>query len=81
MLRSVRDSLVLSPPLTFERQHVDELIETTLDPETRVLRRITMEDAKVAEDMFDVLMGSDVGRRRDFLVSNTDLVDPEALDV
>jgi DNA gyrase subunit B len=63
---------------------VEELAETCLDPETRILRRITMEDAMAAHhaaEMFDVLMGSDVGRRRQFLLDNSELIDLDALDV
>ena len=63
---------------------VDELAESCLDPETRILRRITMEDAMSAHhaaESFDTLMGSDVARRRQFLLDNSDLVDPDALDV
>ena len=63
---------------------VDELTETTLDPETRILKRMTMDDAKqakVAAEMFETLMGSDVAARRDFLLTNSELVDWETLDI
>ncbi len=60
---------------------VDELTETTLDPATRVLKRMTLDGAKAAATMFEVLMGSDVGRRRDYLLANSSLVDPDILDV
>jgi DNA gyrase subunit B len=63
---------------------VEELAETCLDRETRILRRITMEDAMDAHhaaEMFDVLMGNDVSRRRQFLLENSDLIDLDALDV
>ena len=63
---------------------VEELAVTCLDPETRILRRITMEDAMDAHhaaEMFEVLMGSDVGARRQFLLDNSELVPPDALDV
>jgi DNA gyrase subunit B len=63
---------------------VEELAVTCLDPETRILRRITMEDGMAAHhaaEAFDTLMGSDVGRRRQFLLDNSDLIDPAALDV
>ncbi len=63
---------------------VHELAETTLDRESRVLRRITMEDAKgIAEagDLFETLMGSDVARRKDWLLTNSDLIDPDSLDI
>ena len=63
---------------------VDELVETCLDPHTRILRRITMAevfDSVKAADMFEVLMGNDVARRKQFLLDNSDLVDPALLDV
>jgi DNA gyrase subunit B len=64
--------------------NVDELAESALDPNTRILRRLTMDDAKAAlraAELFDVLMGSDVGRRKDYLVRNSSLLDAEALDI
>jgi DNA gyrase subunit B len=63
---------------------VHELVETCLDPNNRILRRLTMEDAMEATraaDRFEVLMGSDVARRKAFLLENSELVDPAALDV
>jgi DNA gyrase subunit B len=63
---------------------VDELAETTLDPETRILRRLTIDDAASsaeAANMFDVLMGNDVAQRRQFLLANSDLIDLETLDI
>lgn len=64
--------------------NVDELAAAALDPETRILKRLTMEDgeqAKEAAKMFDVLMGSNVEVRRNYLVKNSTLFDREALDV
>ncbi|GJM39068.1 MAG: DNA topoisomerase (ATP-hydrolyzing) [Acidimicrobiales bacterium] len=64
--------------------NVDELRHCALDPATRTLRRLTMDDAKEAKDaarMFDVLMGNDVSVRRDFLVKNSALVDASMLDI
>lgn len=64
--------------------NVDELAECALDPATRILRKLTIEDvkaAKAAAKLFDVLMGSDVSLRRDYLISNSTLLDPAALDV
>jgi len=63
---------------------VEELAETCLDPRTRILRRITMDDAKAAAEaaeLFETLMGNDVARRRQYLLDNSNLVDREALDV
>ena len=64
--------------------NVDELRHCALDPATRTLRRLTMDDAQVAKDaahMFDVLMGNDVAIRRDFLVRNSAMVDTATLDI
>ena len=64
--------------------NVEELAECALDPETRILRQLTMtegREAKKAAELFDVLMGADVARRRDYLVANSSLLDPNALDI
>ncbi|HEV8290451.1 MAG TPA: DNA topoisomerase IV subunit B, partial [Tepidisphaeraceae bacterium] len=45
----------------------EELWQTTLDPSKRVLLRVTLEQASEAEQMFSVLMGEDVERRRQFI--------------
>ena len=49
----------------------DELLETTLNPETRILRRITLEDAKAAEKAFAVMMGAPVEPRKDFIIKHS----------
>lgn len=48
----------------------EELWDTTLDPEKRVLARVTLTDAIQAEKMFRMLMGDDVEGRRDYILKN-----------
>ncbi len=57
-----------------------QLAETTMDPRRRTLRRIRIEDAEAAQGMFDLLMGSEVGPRRDFIVSGATELDPARID-
>ena len=47
-----------------------ELWETTMDPEKRTLRRITMEDAELADHVFSVLMGEEVEPRKEWIERN-----------
>ena len=47
-----------------------ELWETTMDPDARVLRQVTLEDAAAADLMFTILMGEDVEQRRSFIQRN-----------
>jgi DNA gyrase subunit B len=47
-----------------------ELWDTTMDPETRTLRQITLDDAAAADEIFSTLMGEDVESRRNFIQKN-----------
>ena len=57
-----------------------QLAETTMDPRHRTLRRIRIEDAAAATDIFSLLMGTDVAPRRDFIVSSAAELDPSRID-
>ncbi|NYI44868.1 DNA gyrase subunit B [Nocardioides aromaticivorans] len=50
--------------------NADELWETTLDPDQRVLLQVTLEDAAQADEIFSILMGEDVEQRRSFIQRN-----------
>ncbi|HIX66734.1 MAG TPA: DNA gyrase subunit B [Candidatus Anaerostipes excrementavium] len=65
-------------PFTLQRykglgeMDAEQLWETTLNPETRTLKQIEIEDARMASDVTSMLMGSDVLPRRQFIYENAD---------
>ncbi|KKT13923.1 MAG: gyrase subunit B protein [Parcubacteria group bacterium GW2011_GWC1_43_30] len=50
--------------------NAEELWETTMDPKARILKQVKVEDAREADRIFDILMGSDVPSRKSFIQSN-----------
>ena len=52
----------------------EELWETTMNPEKRILKQVTISDALEAEELFTILMGSEVAPRRDFIMENADMI-------
>ena len=58
----------------------DQLAETTMDPRHRTLRKLTVADADGASQVFELLMGSEVAPRKEFIVQGAYEVDVELLD-
>lgn len=58
----------------------DQLAETTMDPRHRTLRRLTVDDAEAASYVFELLMGSDVAPRKEFVIAGAYEVDADAID-
>lgn len=55
--------------------NADQLWETTMDPETRILKQITIEDGSEADQTFSMLMGEDVAPRKRFIQANAKKAD------
>ncbi len=56
----------------------EQLWETTMDPKSRILKQVTVEDAVDADKAFDVLMGEDVVARKSFIQSNAKMANIDA---
>jgi DNA gyrase subunit B len=50
--------------------NADELWDTTMNPEFRILKQVNIEDGVMADKVFDILMGTDVSSRKAFIQSN-----------
>ena len=58
-----------------------ELWATTMDPATRMLKRVTCEDAVAADRMFSVLMGSNIAPRKQFITEHAKTLDLSKIDL
>ena len=58
-----------------------ELWSTTMDPSTRMLKRVTVEDAAQADRVFSILMGSNIAPRKAFITEQAESLDWDMLDI
>ena len=59
----------------------DQLATTTMDRSARTLRRVRVEDAAMADTVFELLMGNEVGPRRDFIIEGSSTMSRDRIDV
>ena len=59
----------------------DQLANTTMDRSARTLRRVRVEDAAMADTVFELLMGNDVGPRKDFIIEGSAGLSRDRIDV
>ncbi len=58
----------------------DQLADTTMNPRRRLLRRLTVDDAEQAERTFEMLMGNEVGPRKEFIIEGAYQLDDDRID-
>jgi DNA gyrase subunit B len=58
----------------------DQLADTTMSPRHRTLRRMTVDDGLIADTTFEMLMGNDVGPRKEFIIDGAYSLDAAAID-
>ena len=54
--------------------NTEQLCDTTMNPETRILIQVKLEDAMKADEIFTILMGDEIAPRREFIEANAKYV-------
>ena len=78
-----RGKRIKEPPQRYKglgEMDADQLADTTMDPRHRTLRRVTLSEAETAESVFELLMGNEVGPRKDFIIDSAAGLDRARID-
>ena len=74
LVEAAKKSFTMSRYKGLGEMNADQLWDTTMDPEARLLGQVSIEDAQKADDLFNDLMGDDVEPRKIFIDENAKFV-------